>query len=167
MEIWPSLHINIGEMNFFQRLLFIFDVFHPYLTLKSVSKSNFVLHMGDLIRKNDFFLSWFFQFHQHVLTFSSEKHLKMKSPIVKTMSKKSSKNEKIMKFWSWFYYMWHNFETKKNTFFRNIYIWVIWWKIHRNSRKNEKIWDFLTSFYNIWYYFNTKIQRFYQICTYG
>ena len=165
---WKFDHPYILEKwIFFQRLLFIFDVFHPYLTLKSVSKSNFVLHMGDLIQKNDFFYHDFFNFTNMYLLFRPKNTSKWSHLLWKRCQKNLQKNEKIMKFWSWFYYMWHNFETKKPTFFRNIYIWVIWWKIHRNSRKNEKIWDFLTSFYNIWYYFNTKIQRFYQISTYG
>ena len=105
---------------FLKLLLFIFDVFPPYLTVKSIWKSNFFLHMGDLIQKNDFFLIMFFQLHQHVVTFSYKKHVKMKSPIVKTISKKSSKNEKIMKFLSQFYYMWHKFDNKKTHFHEKV-----------------------------------------------
>ena len=57
---WKFDHPYISEKwNFFQRLLFIFDVFHPYLTLKSVSKSNFVLHMGIWYKKMTFFIMFF------------------------------------------------------------------------------------------------------------
>ena len=88
LEIWVSFwrfYLNFGEIP-------------PYLTLKYISKMKFVLHMGDLIQKNDFFLLCFFQFHQHVVTFSSKNYVKMKSSIVKTITKNSSKIEKIMKF---------------------------------------------------------------------
>ena len=88
LEIWVSFwrfYLNFGEIP-------------PYLTLKYISKMKFVLHMGDLIQKNDFFLLCFFQFHQHVVTFSSKNYVKMKSPIVKTITQNSSKIEKSWNF---------------------------------------------------------------------
>ena len=93
--------------------------------------------MGDLIQKNHFFWSSFFHFHQHVVRISSKKHVKMSSPIEKTMTKNSSKNEKILIFLSWFYYMWHKFDNKK-IFSWNIYIWVIWLEMIQNSLKKRK-----------------------------
>ena len=107
LEIWVSFwrfYLNFGE-------------FPPYLTLKYISKMKLVLHMGDLIQKNDFFLLCFFQFHQHVVTFSSKNYVKMKSPIVKTITKNSSKIEKIMKFFHRFSNVWHEFDKKNQRFY--------------------------------------------------
>ena len=107
LEIWVSFwrfYLNFGEIP-------------PYLTLKYISKMKFVLHMGDLIQKNDFFLLCFFQFHQHVVTFSSKNYVKMKSSIVKTITKNSSKIEKIMKFFHRFSNIWHEFDKKNQRFY--------------------------------------------------
>ena len=52
LEIWVPFwrfYLNFGEIP-------------PYLILKYISKMKFVLHMGDLIQKNDFFLLCFFNF---------------------------------------------------------------------------------------------------------
>ena len=108
LEIWVSFwrfYLNFGEIP-------------PYLTLKYISKMKFVLHMGDLIQKKWlFFLLCFFQFHQHVVTFSSKNYVKMKSSIVKTITKNSSKIEKIMNFFHRFSNIWHEFDKKNQRFY--------------------------------------------------
>ena len=86
-------------------------------------------------KKNDFFLLCFFQFHQHVVTFSSKNYVKMKSSIVKTITKNSSTIEKIMKFFHRFSNTWHEFDKKKSKILLNIYIWVICKKMIENVEK--------------------------------
>ena len=165
MEIWPSLHI--GEMIFFSKTFVHFRCVSPILDTKVSIKIQLRFTYGGFDTKKWLFFIMIFSISPTCTYFfvrkTPQNEVTYCENDVKKIFKKWKNHEilvmillHVTQFWD-----------KKNTFFRNIYIWVIWWKIHRNSWKNEKIWDFLTSFYNIWYYFNTKIQRFYQISTYG
>ena len=114
--------------HFFKMLMVFLDTWH-----QSTFQNQIVSYMSvNFAKKNHFFGTRFFTFHQHVIHFLCKKRAKKRLLIVIFIKKNFRKNEKNKKNFSNFPNMWH----KKSTFSRNFYIYVWSWEKWYNILKN-------------------------------
>ena len=113
--------------HFFKMLMVFLDTWH-----QSTFQNQIVSYMSvNFAKKNHFFRTRFFTFHQHVIHFLCKKRAKKRLHVVIFIKKNLRKNEKNKKNFSNFPNMWH----KKSTFSRNFYIWVILRKMIQSFEK--------------------------------